>query len=258
MPIIESFASAVSLAAAFSGGRDVKKNVDLLEFLSWLVEQGDQELAAAIERSTGTSIYIKAILNQQLPLIFESLNNIAEFNSDLPRTIKTLMNTNADILIGALSDLEQCISEAEPDVSNHLSSSGDRSPIIVNSGNGNVDVHVGDTIASQFVVDKTINNYGISMEDHEAALRKREHEVVERLSKTEPSDRLVREVLEKELNAVIEKLSNLNQSYEEELAARKAVEIILKEIKEELPDLQADAALERLQKVVQNTKPTYQ
>ncbi|MDO8345857.1 MAG: tetratricopeptide repeat protein, partial [Cellvibrio sp.] len=247
MPLIESFASAVSLASAFSGGRDVKKNVDLLEFLTWLVEQGDRELAAAIENSTGTSIYIKAILNQQLPLIFESLNKIAEFNSDLPRTIKTLMNTNTDILIEVLSELEQRIAEYKPDISNYLSSNGNRSPCIVNSGNGNVDVHVGDTVASQVVVGKIIKNYGISLEDHEAALKKREHEVVERLSKTVPSDRLVREVLEKELNAVIEKLSNLNQSYEDELAARKAVESTLKEIKEELPDLQSDAALERLQ-----------
>jgi tetratricopeptide (TPR) repeat protein len=246
MAIIESFASVVSLASAFGSGRDAAKIIDLLEFQNWLIDCGNKELADAIEESQTTSIYIKAILNQQLPLIFEALNNVAEFNSDLPRTIKTLMNTNADILVDALSDLEQRIVASKPDISNHLSSNGDRSPIIVNSGNGNVDVHVGDTIASQVSVGNIINKYGISLEDHEAALKKREQEFVERLSKTEPSDRLVREMLEKELNAVIEKLSNLNQSYQEELAIRKAVEITLKEIKEELPDLQSDAALERL------------
>ena len=53
------------------------------------------------------------------------------------------------------------------------------------------------------------NNYGITPEDHEKVLKKREQEVIDRLSKTDPSDHLTRKVLEKEYNAVIAKLNNL-------------------------------------------------
>jgi tetratricopeptide (TPR) repeat protein len=243
MPIIEAFVTAVALASNFGAGRDGKKVVDLVEFQTWLIESGNQEIADAIEKSQATSIYIKALLNQQLPLIIESINEISQKASGIPISLEALLNTQADVLLKAVNNLERKITDLAQTSSVNQRSTGDRSPNIVQQGNGNFHLNLGDTIATQV----NNHNYGVSLEAHETALKKREQEVVERLSTTEPSDRLVREVLEKELNGVIEKLNNLNQSYEEELATRKAVENTIKKIKDELPDLQSDAALEKLQ-----------
>lgn len=89
------------------------------------------------------------------------------------------------------------------------------------------------------------NNYGITPEDHEKALKKREQEVIDRLLNTDPSDRLMREVLEKEYNAVTAQLNNLEASYQAELNSRAQAEKALQEIKDKLPQSQADAALKK-------------
>lgn len=242
MAIIESFATAVSLASDFSAGRDGKKIVDLVEFQTWLIESGNQEIADAIEKSQATSIYIKALLNKQLPFIIESINEISKNTSGIPISLESLLNTQADVLLKAVNCLDRKITGLAQTSSVNQSSTGYRSPNIVQQGSGDFHLNLGDRIDTQLIN----NHYGISLEDHRAALKKREHEVVERLFKKEPSDRLVREVLEKELNAVLSKLGDLERSYNEELAARAEVENTLKRMKDSLPSAQAETALERL------------
>lgn len=73
MVIAELFAAIVSVASAFATGRDINQQIDALEFQRWLIEQGHGQLLEEIENWHVTSVYVKAILNQQLPLIFEKL-----------------------------------------------------------------------------------------------------------------------------------------------------------------------------------------
>ena len=101
----------------------------------------------------------------------------------------------------------------------------------------------GQTVDTQINTDTV--HFGITIEDHEKALKRREQEVIEHLSQTAPSDRLMREVLEKEYNAVIAKLNDLKESYQAELASCAEVEKTLQEIKDNLPESQAEAALEK-------------
>lgn len=107
MPIIEAFATAVSLASDFSAGRDGKELVNLIEFQAWLIESGHQEIADAIEQSQATSIYIKALLNQQLPLIIESINEISQKTSAIPISLESLLITQSDVLLKAVIGLEK-------------------------------------------------------------------------------------------------------------------------------------------------------
>lgn len=58
MPLIESFAFAVSLASTFSGGRNVKNNVELLEFLAQILK----------------SAFSKARLKWMEPILLATLN----------------------------------------------------------------------------------------------------------------------------------------------------------------------------------------
>ena len=237
--IAPSFATIVSLASAFSTGRDVNHNTSLIEFQNWLVENGHQNLSDEIASSRSTGIYIKALLNQQLPLIIEAINELKSQSVDLPVKMQSLLGVHSEVLLQALDRLEQKISVASHTQYNQQTSSGDRSPNVAHHGNGDISVKTGDMIHTQ------INHYGISIDDHKKALEERELEVREELSRTNASDQLYRELLEKEYAAIKERLENLERSYQEELASRAEAEKTLKDIKDKLPQFQSDAALKK-------------
>ncbi len=239
MPIAESFATIVSLASAYSTGRDVNNSTSLIEFQNWLVENGHQNLSEDIANSHNTGIYIKALLNQQLPLIIEAINELKDQSFNIPNNIQTLMDVHSEVLLQAVERLEQKIQDSSRTQSNQQTSSGDCSPNVAHHGSGDISVNTGDRVYTQ------INHYGISIVDHKKALEEREREVRQELSKTNASDRLFRELLEKEYSAITEKLANLEQDYQEELASRAEAEKTLQEIKDKLPQSQADAALKK-------------
>ena len=240
MPIVESFATIISLASAFSTGRDINQNTSLIEFQSWLVESGHKNLSEDIANSHATGIYIKALLNQQLPLIIEAINELKDQSLNLPVNIQSLLNVKSDVLLQAIDNLERKTQSADKTQVNQQTSSGNRAPNVVHHGSGNISVNTGDTIDTQ------INHYGISIADHKKALEEREREIREELFKTSTSDRLYRELLEKEYSAIKEKLVYLEQSYQEELDSRAEAEKALEEIQNSLPSCQADVALKKL------------
>lgn len=178
MPIAESFATIISLAGAFSTGRDINQNTSLIEFQSWLVESGHKNLSEDIENSHATGIYIKALLNQQLPLIIEAINELKDQSLNLPINIQSLLNVKSDVLLQAIEDLERKIQSADKTQVNQQTSSGNRAPNVAHHGNGNISVNTGDSIQTQ------INHYGISIDDHKRTLEEREREVREELSKS--------------------------------------------------------------------------
>ena len=89
-------------------------------------------------------------------------------------------------------------------------------------------------------------NMGISLRDHENALKQREKEVLERLAVFSPTDRVIREILQKELDDVTSKLANLEQSYKDEIKTREAVVKTLEEFKNKLPSTKASTAIEKM------------
>lgn len=90
------------------------------------------------------------------------------------------------------------------------------------------------------------NHFGISLTDHEKALKQREDERRESLAIVNPTDRVIRELLQKELDAIGSKLTNLEQSYQDEVKTRVELAKTLEVFKEKLPHSQASNALEKL------------
>lgn len=71
-----ALASIIGLIGQFKTGRDSAKSQDYNEFMQWLTESNHAELKALIEANHGTTISIKAILNQSQETLSKSLERI--------------------------------------------------------------------------------------------------------------------------------------------------------------------------------------
>lgn len=71
-----ALASIIGLIGQFKTGRDSAKSQDYNEFMQWLAESNHAELMSLIKASHGTTISIKAILNQSQETLSESLERI--------------------------------------------------------------------------------------------------------------------------------------------------------------------------------------
>ncbi len=98
------------------------------------------------------------------------------------------------------------------------------------------DIHVGDKIY----------NKGITKEEFESNLHNFEQRIIDEIRKTEPSQNRHRE-LEIELEIVREKLSNLQQSFEEETKRRKEAVTALEKLEGTLPEAKIKEARKNLQ-----------
>ncbi|MCW5211920.1 hypothetical protein VU04_03310, partial [Desulfobulbus sp. TB] len=110
----------------------------------------------------------------------------------------------------------------------HQSTSGAQSPVV--NTDGNVEI-----------------KYDLSEEKFAAMLQQQQKDILQGLRETVGSEQ-DRTLLEQKLQAVQEKLTNLQKSYEEELQRRKAADEALGELKGQLPDeqiKQAKASLEQ-------------
>lgn len=71
-----ALASIIGLIGQFKSGRDNAKSQSFDEFMQWLAESNHAELKSLIEANHGTTISIKAILNQSQEALSESLGRI--------------------------------------------------------------------------------------------------------------------------------------------------------------------------------------
>jgi hypothetical protein len=66
----------VGLLSAFSASRNSQKAEDAQSFIEWLIKHKHEELALEIQINQGTSIFIKAFLNKEIPEIQLKLDSI--------------------------------------------------------------------------------------------------------------------------------------------------------------------------------------
>uniref|UniRef100_UPI004055B298 tetratricopeptide repeat protein n=1 Tax=Candidatus Electronema sp. TaxID=2698783 RepID=UPI004055B298 len=105
-----------------------------------------------------------------------------------------------------------------------LSSTGDQSPVIEAGGNVTV-------------------NYGLDEERVKAMLERQQEELFRKLRESGfAADDGERRLLEQQLQAVSAKLADIERSYEEELARRKAADAALAQLRGQLPEAQIENA----------------
>lgn len=105
-----------------------------------------------------------------------------------------------------------------------LSSTGDQSPVIEAGGNVTV-------------------NYGLDEERIKAMLERQQEELFRKLRESGfAADDGERRLLEQQLQAVSAKLADIERSYEEELARRKAADAALAQLRGQLPEAQIENA----------------
>jgi len=105
-----------------------------------------------------------------------------------------------------------------------LSSTGDQSPVIEAGGNVTV-------------------NYGLNEERVKAMLERQQEELFRKLRESGfAADDGERRLLEQQLQAVSAKLADIERSYEEELARRKAADAALAQLRGQLPEAQIENA----------------
>ncbi|MCP5005598.1 MAG: tetratricopeptide repeat protein, partial [Planctomycetes bacterium] len=121
-------------------------------------------------------------------------------------------------------------------------------PLTINQKSQKNVVSVGDgTISdSEIHVGDKIYNKGITKEEFESNLHNFEQRIIDEIRKTEPSQTRHRE-LEIELEIVREKLSNLQQSFEEETKRRKEAVTALEKLEGALPEAKIKEARKNLQ-----------
>ncbi len=179
--IPEVFATIVSLVSAFMTGRDVATNTELVEFQTWLSEAGHGELKQAIEDSHTTAIYVKALLNHQLPQIIEKLNTFLDKQNTLSKSIASLVTCPDDILRkGAVLFEQDCINTKAPREV-ELPSMRDQSPNIHTAGNVTINYgsSMGNTVVNQdhATIDNQAIIEGIPFKQYKADLAEKENQI---------------------------------------------------------------------------------
>lgn len=76
--MVAEFATIVGLLSAFSSGRTGNKQIELNEFLVWLIEHNHDDIKQAIEENHATTLSIQTILNRGLVDVHEKLDTISE------------------------------------------------------------------------------------------------------------------------------------------------------------------------------------
>ncbi|MDT3337302.1 hypothetical protein Q4Q49_18670 [Shewanella sp. SP1S1-7] len=76
--MVAEFATIVGLLSAFSSGRTGNKQIELNEFLVWLMEHNHEDIKQAIEANHATTLSIQTIFNRGLVDVHEKLDTISE------------------------------------------------------------------------------------------------------------------------------------------------------------------------------------
>ncbi len=147
-PVASAFATIVSLTVAFIQERRSSKAASIEEFEQYLTEQNHQDLLKQIESCRTTGVYVKAILNQQIPLIFKELSKINESLNQIDPMyyfgeLKDLATNNKDLLLKAVEKIEQKL-QKNPLINQHTV--GDRSPAIAAGHSSTVNASIDNSI----------------------------------------------------------------------------------------------------------------
>ncbi len=111
--LAESFATIVGLLGQYRSERGAQAQLEFNDFMEWLAKANHTETKELLELNTNTTIYIKALLNQDHKIFKEKLDKIDAAITAFASTIEGFdvlaraVNPNATLSTQAVNILEQ-------------------------------------------------------------------------------------------------------------------------------------------------------